>query len=78
MHQAGLLNRALQTAKKKVNRGNPCSILSKQNGMQAENAKSIAMKLRDFVGAFVVMVVGFVSALLVLIFEFFTKLITKK
>ena len=65
MHQAGLLDRAVQMARMKDAK-NPCSLNSKNK--QQEN-QPILLELHDFSGAFFVLNVGMGLAFIILIVE---------
>ena len=70
MHQTGLLDHAIRTAKQK-DKKNPCSFekTKKKNGIH-NYGTVMMMKLREFSGAFFILGLGFGLAFLTLIVEF--------
>ena len=74
MHQAGLLQYAVQKTSQK---NNPCSIdkKNKEKPGQKHDSESDMMKLLDFSGAFFILCAGTSSALVAFILEWIGKIV---
>ena len=77
MHQAGLLDHALRTAKENDNK-NPCSINKKNNNrVGQQDGEPITLKLPDISAAFFILGIGMTFAFLILIGEFIVRWIAR-